>query len=104
VWLTEGEKDADTAVSLGKIATTNAQGAHSFPTQLLTEFHGLHVGIIVDHDLAGYQRAITLHEQLRSRAAEVVVLLPAVPAMIGSKAGCTAVMRQGKGKNSWAAT
>lgn len=78
VWLTEGEKDADTAASLGRIATTNAQGSASFPAELVAEFGGLKVAVVADRDLAGYQRAITLHRQLHPVAAQVVLLLPAV--------------------------
>lgn len=80
VWLTEGEKDADTATSLGRIATTNAQGSASFPTELVAEFDGVKVAVVADRDLAGYQRAITLHQQLHPVAAQVVLLLPAVDA------------------------
>ncbi|MCV7034824.1 MULTISPECIES: toprim domain-containing protein [Mycobacterium] len=80
VWLTEGEKDADTAASLGRVATTNAQGSASFPTELVAEFDGLKVAVVADRDPAGYQRAITLHQQLHPVAAQVVLLLPAVDA------------------------
>src|SRR4029077_15865347 len=57
IWVTEGEKDADTLTTLGRLATTNAQGAANFPDQLVAQFHGLKVAIVTDRDLAGYQRA-----------------------------------------------
>jgi hypothetical protein len=76
IWITEGEKDADTLTTLGRLATTNAQGAASFPDQLVSQFHGLKVAIVADRDLAGYQRAITLYQQLHHSAAQVAVLLP----------------------------
>ncbi|WP_062887982.1 toprim domain-containing protein [Mycobacterium avium] len=78
VWVTEGEKDADTLTTLGRLATTNAQGAANFPAELVDAFTGLNVVIVADRDLAGYQRAITLHERLHTRAAQVVLLTPAI--------------------------
>lgn len=79
VWLVEGEKDADTAARLGQIATTNAQGASSFPIELLAELTGRRVAIVADRDAAGYQRALTLFDQLRETAVQRQILLP-VPA------------------------
>lgn len=76
IWITEGEKDADTLTTLGRLATTNAQGAASFPDQLLAQFDGMKVAIVADRDLAGYQRAINLYQQLQHSAAQVAVLLP----------------------------
>jgi hypothetical protein len=78
IWVTEGEKDADTLTALGRLATTNAQGAANFPAELVDAFAGLRVAIVADRDLAGYRRAINLHERLHAGAAQVVVLLPAL--------------------------
>jgi len=78
VWLTEGEKDADTAVHLGKLATTNAQGANNFPPELAGALGGRNVAIIIDRDRAGYQRALALGDQLEDNAARLVYLLPAI--------------------------
>ena len=78
IWVTEGEKDADTLTSLGRLATTNAQGAANFPAALVDAFTGLNVAIVADRDLAGYQRAINLHERLHASAAQVVLLIPAI--------------------------
>ena len=75
VWITEGEKDADTLTGVGRLATTNAQGAANFPASLLAQFKGLDVAIVADRDLAGYQRAMTLYQHLHNTAAQVVVLL-----------------------------
>ena len=75
VWITEGDKDADTLTSLGRRATTNAQGAANFPAALLAQFTGLHVAIVADRDLAGYQRAMTLYQHLHNTADQVVVLM-----------------------------
>lgn len=86
VWVTEGEKDADTLTALGRLATTNAQGAANFPTELVDAFTGLNVAIVADRDLAGYQRGINLHDRLHASAARVVLLLPAID---GDKADVT---------------
>jgi hypothetical protein len=77
VWLTEGEKDADTAARLGKLATTNAQGANNFPPELAAALAGRNVAIIIDRDRAGYQRALALCDQLDNHAQRLVFLLPA---------------------------
>lgn len=78
VWLTEGEKDADTAARLGKLATTNAQGATNFPPELAAALTGRDVAIIIDRDRAGYQRALALCEQLDDHARRLALLLPAI--------------------------
>jgi hypothetical protein len=80
VWLTEGEKDADTAAALGRLSTTNAQGAQSFSPTLTAELAGRNVAILIDRDPAGYQRGMILHDQLRDRARACVLLLPATTA------------------------
>lgn len=80
VWVTEGEKDADTLSALGRLATTNAQGAANFPAELVDAFTGLNVAIVADRDLAGYQRALNLHERLHTSAAQVALLMPALEA------------------------
>lgn len=77
VWLVEGEKDADTAARLGRVATTNAQGAGQFPAELLADLAGRPVAIVIDRDPAGYQRGLHLHAALRGRAAQLRLLLPA---------------------------
>jgi len=80
VWLTEGEKDADTAAALGRLSTTNAQGAGSFPPALVDQLAGRKVAVLIDRDPAGYRRARDLHGQLHHRARGCVLLLPAVTA------------------------
>jgi hypothetical protein len=80
IWITEGEKDADTLTTLGRLATTNAQGAANFPDQLVAQFHGLKLAIVADRDLAGYQRAINLYQQLQRSAAQIAVVLPGLEA------------------------
>jgi hypothetical protein len=81
VWLTEGEKDADTAASLGRASTTNAQGAQSFPPALAAQLAGRNIAIAIDRDPAGYRRGLTLHDLLRERARACVLLLPGITAV-----------------------
>ncbi|SLC86587.1 hypothetical protein [Mycobacteroides abscessus] len=78
VWLTEGEKDAETAARLGQVATTNANGSGGFPDTLAEQLRGRKVALVVDRDRAGYQRAATVYSQLQPYAAELVILLPAI--------------------------
>ncbi|SKH86774.1 hypothetical protein [Mycobacteroides abscessus] len=78
VWLTEGEKDAETAARLGLVATTNANGSSGFPVSLLAQLAGRHVAIVADRDRAGYARAASLHAQLTAHGAQTVILLAAV--------------------------
>lgn len=80
IWITEGEKDAETLTRAGRLATTNAQGAANFTDDLLAHFDGLKVVIAADRDLAGYRRALDLHRRLHRRAAQVVIVLSALPA------------------------
>jgi hypothetical protein len=80
VWLVEGEKDVETAERLGLAATTNTQGADSFPPQLAEVFGGATVHVVLDRDQAGYERGVSLHQQLTAVHANVVLLLPATPA------------------------
>jgi DNA primase len=78
VWLTEGEKDADSAAGQGLTATTNPQGAGAFAPELAAGLAGRRVAIVVDRDRAGYQRGTTLHALLSGHARQIQVLLPAV--------------------------
>lgn len=77
VWLLEGEKDVDNAVNEGLAATTNAGGANTFSTTLIEYFRGAHVRMVVDNDLAGYQRAVSLLTQLSAAEIPVTAYLPA---------------------------
>ena len=78
VWLLEGEKDCDNAAALGLIATTNAQGAGSFPEELADVLAGGIVNIVADLDVAGYSRARDLSALLTGKGATVRIFLPAV--------------------------
>lgn len=77
IWICEGEKDTDNARATGLDATTNAQGALSFPEVLVEPFHGAVVNVVADRDTAGYKRAANLHAVLSPVAKSVRLLLPA---------------------------
>lgn len=78
VWLTEGEKDAETAARMGVVATTNANGSSGFAPELLTQLADRKVAIVADRDRAGYARAAWLHRELTERGAQTVILLAAI--------------------------
>lgn len=77
VWIMEGEKDAETAESLGLVATTNVGGALSFPESLAGLFDGADVVVVLDRDDAGWRRGAHLAELLGTHGAHVRLLLPA---------------------------
>ena len=72
IWLTEGEKDADTLTHHGCIATTFAGGANG---KLLPEVYsaltGADLRIIVDRDAAGHTYANRLHTALNPTASRI---------------------------------
>lgn len=76
VWLLEGEKDADSAIDEGLAATTNAGGATAFPAELLEQFRGSRVNLVVDNDAAGAQRAAAVGAQLAELGIPARILLP----------------------------
>jgi hypothetical protein len=79
IWLVEGEKDADNATALGLIATTNAQGAGSFPETLAEVLTGGTINIVADRDVAGFKRAASLHKLfITFPNTSAQILLPAV--------------------------
>ncbi|WP_144662868.1 CHC2 zinc finger domain-containing protein [Paenarthrobacter nicotinovorans] len=87
VWIVEGEKDADTAVAHGLVATTNAQGGGNFPAELGALFTGADVVVVVDRDQAGYQRGHDLAQLLGEHSARSVTLY--VPATAAAKSDLT---------------
>ncbi len=78
IYLVEGEKDVHTAERLGLIATTNTQGAGSFPAELAGEFSGADVVVVLDRDPMGWARGVDLHAKLAAAGARVRLCLPAV--------------------------
>ena len=76
IWVTEGEKDADTLTALVAWPPPTPKGPPTSPPNWSTPSPDCNVAIVADRDLAGYQRAINLHERLHASAAQVVVLMP----------------------------
>ncbi len=77
VWVLEGEKDVETAESLGLVATTNTGGGANFPAACAELFDGADVGVVLDRDAAGWKRGIDLASLLGGNGARVQLLLPA---------------------------
>lgn len=78
IWVLEGEKDVQTAEAAGLVATTNAQGAGTFPAELATIFAGADVRVVLDQDQGGAARGVELSSLLTEAGAKrVQLLLPA---------------------------
>jgi len=75
VWVMEGEKDVQTAEAAGLVATTNAQGAGTFPADLATIFAGADVRVVLDRDQGGAARGVELFSLLTEAGAKRVQLL-----------------------------
>ena len=73
VLLTEGEKDAETAVTLGFCGTTNSSGSKHWTDVHASHFKGADVVICLDNDAAG-DRADKLGKSLKGIARRVRVL------------------------------
>lgn len=95
VWLVEGEKDADNAAALGLIATTNAQGAGSFPQDLANVLSGGTINIVADRDVAGFKRAAALHELFTAFPGTTARIM--LPAVLEEKADLTDHLEGGLG-------
>lgn len=74
VLVVEGEKDADTATSLGFVATTNPGGAGKGRKEYSETLRGKHVTIIPDADAPGRAHAQQVVESLSGVAANIKVL------------------------------
>jgi hypothetical protein len=80
VYVVEGEKDADRLMSLGLVATCNAQGAGKWRDGYAQHFTGKAVFILPDNDAAGHQHAQQVAKSLQGVAKEIRVLdLPGLP-------------------------
>lgn len=66
IWLVEGEKDANTLIEMGLIATTMPGGAGKWLDIHTEALSGALVEIIADNDEVGIQHARHVHEQLVS--------------------------------------
>ncbi|NQE90845.1 toprim domain-containing protein [Nocardia terpenica] len=75
IWLCEGEKDADRAVTLGLTATCNALGAGSFTPAHAQQLTGARrVVIVADRDPAGYTHARAVRQLVHPLVQQVTVV------------------------------
>jgi len=80
VFVVEGEKDTDTLVALGLVATTNLMGAKKWRDEYSPYLKGRNVVILPHNDSAGYQHGQIVAKSLSSVANSVKVLdLPGLP-------------------------
>lgn len=64
VWLVEGEKDADTLIARGIVATTPPNGAGKWEGRFTNVLAGAHIEIIADNDEVGITHAWDVLEKL----------------------------------------
>lgn len=74
IWVVEGEKDANTLIGLGQVATTMPNGAGSWLDLHTETLSGAKtVEIIADHDDVGIQHAVDICRRLRAAGCEAQV-------------------------------
>jgi len=71
VWVTEGEKDADTLTALGFVATCNVGGAGKWLEAYTESLAGKHVVICGDTDKAGQDHVRKVMESLAGKVASI---------------------------------
>jgi len=73
VWICEGEKSADAAVSLGLVATTSAGGSGAAVKSDWSPLHGKRVYILPDNDEPGAKFAVTVAGLIRKEAPNATI-------------------------------
>lgn len=76
VWLVEGEKDADTIIELGGVATTMPGGAGKWLDLHTEALVGAEVYLVRDNDGPGIEHALKVHRELTARGIDVVLCMP----------------------------
>jgi 5S rRNA maturation endonuclease (ribonuclease M5) len=76
VYLCEGEKDAETLIEAGLVATTNHAGATSWAPHLTEQLKNKTVIIIPDNDEAGFKRVDILNKALHGVAKKILHFVP----------------------------
>lgn len=71
VWIVEGEKDADTLIKMGVVATTTTLGAGSWEAEHTRPLVGAYVEIIADNDKPGIEHALDVATKLRAAGCTV---------------------------------
>jgi len=77
IYFVEGEKDVETAVRNGLVATTNAFGGKLTASQA-NSLDGARVVVVGDNDDRGRQRALDVYERLLPVSKSVVITFPKV--------------------------
>jgi 5S rRNA maturation endonuclease (ribonuclease M5) len=76
VWLVEGEKDADNLVKLGWCATTPPNGAGKWQESFTDTLRDMHVFVVADNDLPGWEHAKDISERLKKAGCTVSTFVP----------------------------
>lgn len=76
IWVVEGEKDADTLLEMGLIATTMPGGAGKWRESHTASLAGSKVVVVADNDIVGKKHAATVHDLLVEAGCEVEILVP----------------------------
>ena len=71
IWVVEGEKDADTLISMGIVATTTTSGAGVWDSEHTRHLAGAYVEIVADNDKPGIEHALDVASKLRSAGCTV---------------------------------
>lgn len=74
VWIVEGEKDADTMVALGFVATCNVGGAGKWLASYSDCLNAKEVIVIPDNDAPGKDHAVKITESLSGKAASLKIV------------------------------
>ena len=75
IWLVEGEKDADTLMDMGIVATTAPGGAGKWLDINTQSLAGATVEIVADNDSVGKAHAIHVCEQLRKAGCNATIFI-----------------------------
>lgn len=71
IWIVEGEKDADTLIKRGIVATTTTLGAGSWESEHTRPLVGAYIEIVADNDEPGIEHALDVASKLRSAGCTV---------------------------------
>ena len=74
IFLLEGEKDVDSAMDMGLLATTFVGGAGKWRDEYLEYFHGADVVLIPDNDEPGLYGMTEIATKLHGKAARIRML------------------------------
>ena len=76
IWVVEGEKDADTLMAMGGVATTMPNGAGSWKQIHTDALAGATVDIIADNDETGKKHAAYVLSELKNAGCDVAAWIP----------------------------